>query len=460
MEYLAKILYEERDGDFWKYEVLNLETGEKDFVYNNEKLDYFPSLPGKIKLFPNEDNQEKKFCQQFDQDIFNTAEEYQKVEDKLTLIQLREELEKGVGEIENNLTGKKIKPTPQLVITLRQLGITQKRLAEKVFHVSIRTIRNLEYRAKNPKRISKKRGRPRKIIGYNLSLLKSFVNPKDKKNNIPKTQQEVVEEYRKGGLELNQSTISRTIKREKQTYKVGARKYTELDIEKAKQFVLDNYWLYSYGYCFALDEFGFYANEVHRFACSRKGSRVDVYQSGEKGTRFTVIICVQNLAGQGEIKVSCKIIKNIRKKGKKKNKDKEKKGTTAIDLHDFIARINFPNNSRILLDNAKIHHAIKSLIKANRLPIKELAVKKGIMLVYLPSHAPMLNPAEFFINDVKGFIKSKLKGFIGRGQLPTDEEVENIIEQAMKDLQEKDLTKNFLHCRDKLNVKPNYERGK
>jgi DNA-binding transcriptional regulator YiaG len=193
-----------------------------------------------MKLFPS-DNQDKKFCELFDQDIFKTEEEYQEVEDKLTLIELREKLEKGVGEAESYLIEKKIKPTPQLVITLRQLGITQKRLAYKVFHVSERTIRNFEYRAKNPKKEYKKRGRPRKITGYNLSLLKTFANPRDKKNKVIKTQQEVVEEYRKIGLDLNQSTISRTLTREEQTGKVGTKEYSEFNIEKAKQFVLDNY---------------------------------------------------------------------------------------------------------------------------------------------------------------------------------------------------------------------------
>ena len=88
------------------------------------------------------------------------------------------------------------------------------------------------------------------------------------------------------------------------------------------------------------------------------------------------------------------MIKNVKKTKKDKDKKKEKKGIIAVDLHDFIESISFPNNSHILLDNAKIHHAIKSLIKAKRLPIKELAIKKGITLVYLPARAPMIQPAE------------------------------------------------------------------
>jgi len=423
-----------------------------------------------MKLFPNEDNQEKKFCELFDQDIFETEKEYQEVEEKLALIELREKLEKGVGEADNVLADKKPKLTPQLVVMLRKY-LTQKKIAN-VYQITERTVRNFENRAKNPKKEYKKRGRPLKITGYNLSLLKTFANPRDKKNKVTKTQQEVVEEYRKIGLDLNQSTISRTLTREKQTSKVGAKEYYELNIEKVKQFVLDNYWLYSYSNCFSLDEFGFYANEIRRFAYSRKGCRAKIIQVGEKRTRFTVILCVQNLVGQGEIKVKYKVIKSVRKKGKKnksnillktkkkKGKEKEKKGTTAIDLHDFMAKINFPNDSHILLDNAKIHHAIKSLVKAKRLPIKELAVKKGITLVYLPARAPMIQPAELFINAIKNFVKSKLRDFIEKKQLPTDEEAEDIIKQAMEDLRKEDLTRNFLHCRDKLNVKPNYKSGK
>jgi hypothetical protein len=91
-------------------------------------------------------------------------------------------------------------------------------------------------------------------------------------------------------------------------------------------------------------------------------------------------------------------------------------------------------------------------MKENRLPIKELAVKKGIVLVYLPSRAPMIQPAEFFINDIKAFIKKE--------RPETDEEIENALKKVMGDLEKKDLTETFLHCRDKLNVKPNYKRGK
>jgi len=57
------------------------------------------------------------------------------------------------------------------------------------------------------------------------------------------------------------------------------------------------------------------------------------------------------------------------------------------------------------------------------------------------------NQLNFFINDIKNFIKSKLKDFVGREQPLTDEEVENIIKQAMEDLEKKDLTKNFLHTK-------------
>lgn len=241
MEYLAKIIRERRseDKEFWQYDFLNLQTGEEGNFYHEEKVDYFPSLPGKLELC--EDEQKQRFYQDFDQEIFKNAEEFRKAEELEASIQLQKELKENVEEIKSNLDEEKIKPTPQLVARLRRLGITQKILADDVFKVNERTIRNLEKRAKVPNRKLKKRGRKPKINGYSLKLLKSFVNPKDKKNKIPKTQREVVEEYRKRGLELNQSTISRTLTREKQTSKVGTKEYSEFNIEKAKQFVLDNY---------------------------------------------------------------------------------------------------------------------------------------------------------------------------------------------------------------------------
>jgi len=71
----------------------------------------------------------------------------------------------------------------------------------------------------------------------------------------------------------------------------------------------------------------------------------------------------------------------------------------------------------ILLDNAKIHHAVKSLIKASRLPIKELAIKKEIVLVYLPSHAPMIQPAEFLSMILKALLRVNLKTLLEENNL-------------------------------------------
>ncbi|RHZ36469.1 transposase [endosymbiont GvMRE of Glomus versiforme] len=455
MEYLAKIIRETKteSKQFWQYDFLNLQTGEEGSFYHKEKVDYFPSLPGKLELC--EDEQKQKFYQDFDQEVFKTAEEFRKAEELEASIKLRKELKENVEEIKNNLDEERIKPTPQLVARLRKLGITQKLLATKVFYVDERTIRNLEKKAKLPSRKLKKRGRKRKIIGYNLKLLRNFTKSKEDKSI--KTQQEIVKEYQKIGLELHQSTISRALTRENQTYKRASKRYSELDIKRAKQFIREKYWLYSYPYCFALDEFGFYSNEVPRSALSRKGCPVEVIQPGEKGDYYSVILCVQNIAGRSKIKVSYKPIKNVRKKRKKKNSKKKettKNGTKAVDFHDFLASIEFPSNKEchVLLDNATIHRATKVCIKAGRLPIKELAVKKRIILEYLPPRAPMINPAELFINNIKDYIKKE--------RPRTEEKVKSVIKQAIKDLKQKNLTETFRHCRDKLNVKLNYKSGK
>ena len=40
------------------------------------------------------------------------------------------------------------------------------------------------------------------------------------------------------------------------------------------------------------------------------------------------------------------------------SKSSRKRGTKAVDLHDFLVGIDFLNDGCILFDNAKIHHVV------------------------------------------------------------------------------------------------------
>lgn len=173
-----------------------------------------------------------------------------------------------------------------------------------------------------------------------------------------------------------------------------------------------------------MDECSFHLNEAPRYAYSRKGCRATVSRPSNKGSNHTLIFCIQNINKQVEI--SYKIIAEE---------------TKAVDFHNFLAEINFPPNQEnyLLLDNARIHHAVKKLKELGLLSIGELAIVKNVILKYLPPYAPQLNPAELCINFIR-------QNYTERKQPKTKEELEKVIKEAIENLQKQDLTKYFQHC--------------
>ena len=117
----------------------------------------------------------------------------------------------------------------------------------------------------------------------------------------------------------------------------------------------------------------------------------------------------------------------------KKKRGIIKKETKAENFHDFLKSINFPTNQEnyLLLDNAKIHHANKACIKTGRLPIKELAKLKNIILKYLIAYSPQLNPVELCFNFIRQHIE--------KCQARTEEKLRLAIEETISLLQEQDL---------------------
>lgn len=79
---------------------------------------------------------------------------------------------------------------------------------------------------------------------------------------------------------------------------------------------------------------------------------------------------------------------------------------SAIIIRKFINDIN-KNNSVLILDNARIHHASTSLIKEGLLPISDTCLSKNISLNYLPPYSPYLNPVEFCFNIIRSFVSKE-----------------------------------------------------
>jgi transposase len=103
-----------------------------------------------------------------------------------------------------------------------------------------------------------------------------------------------------------------------------------------------------------------------------------------------------------------------------------------------LSRVKF--TTHLLLDNARIHHATDSCKKLKLSTIAELAKKKNVELIYLPSYSPKLNPVEKCFSVIKSYY---------RQQRPrTERKLRRVIKKAIAKLQQQDLTKTFKSCFD------------
>ncbi|CAI2184387.1 813_t:CDS:2 [Funneliformis geosporum] len=230
------------ENGFWKYDFLDSQTRKEDYFYSHGRIDYIPNLFGRLELLLDNQNQVK---------LFQTFE--QSLEEEEILAQFEECTEQSNEKLEVNFATKRVKLT---VDFLNKLHYVDK----------------LRKGRKTPKQ---KAGRKRKIDGVLSALLLAHV----KKDNTA-TQQERVNYFEKRGIRLHRSTISRTLKRSGRTQKRATKQYSELNIEKARQFTKDNYHLFSSPYCLALDEFGVNLGETSRYAYSRKGCRAVISRKG------------------------------------------------------------------------------------------------------------------------------------------------------------------------------------
>jgi arginine repressor len=108
-----------------------------------------------------------------------------------------------------------------------------------------------------------------------LALLYSFIT----KNNTLKQQEMVNYLFRQLELKVDQSTISRTLKREKITYKKAVVRYSEQKSRIKEIINFANYFKFLIFPCeevLALDECSFHLNEAPRRGYSRKGLRTSI----------------------------------------------------------------------------------------------------------------------------------------------------------------------------------------
>ena len=106
--------------------------------------------------------------------------------------------------------------------------------------------------------------------------------------------------------------------------------------------------------------------------------------------RITLLICIQP---SSNAVVHHKIVKG---------------SMNAVLFQEFLSCLPvFCQGKRLLLDNARIHHATHAC-RAVKLPtIQETANSKGLLLSYLPAYSPQYNPTELVFARLKKRVRFK-----------------------------------------------------
>ena len=197
--------------------------------------------------------------------------------------------------------------------------------------------------------------------------------------------------YNNFNIKISISTLYRILISFNLTYKKGSKYYTEANIEKQKEFINNINPLINKERIIALDESCFFLNETRLYARSKKGTNAIIKKPGIRGKASSLLLSIESTGI-----VSWKLYKG---------------SINAIIFREFLDN-NIPNNSMLVLDNARIHHA-SDILKINKLTsIKELANIKNIKINYLPPYSPYLNPVEFCFNIIKSFVfKHKPRNF-------------------------------------------------
>ena len=142
-----------------------------------------------------------------------------------------------------------------------------------------------------------------------------------------------------------------------------------------------------------------------------------------KGKHYTLLFAVSNLKVNGVI--HWKLVEG------------------SVDwkvFYDFLEEIKPIGDKKniMLIDNARIHYALKKRKEAGLPTIREQMAKKNIEVRFITPYAPMLNTAEYCFNMLRQQTeKQKPRSY---------EEMRKAIEKVVELLNQKDLSKCFWHC--------------
>src|SRR5581483_12272951 len=134
---------------------------------------------------------------------------------------------------------------------------------------------------------------------------------------------------------------------------------------------------------------------------------------------YTLILCVANVEKEGVVIYA--LIEGGMKTG---------------HFYNFLSNLKiYDEESYLIMDNVKVHHANQACKKLGVSSIKELLASKNVIPLYLPPYTPEMNPTEYCFNIVRQQVeKSKPQTF---------EELKEAVDKVMELLDEKDMSKFF-----------------
>ena len=266
-------------------------------------------------------------------------------------------------------------------------------------------------RGGSPRPSLRKAGRPPKLTAAMQQECYKWIS-----DNKSCTQQRIRQHAQDAHHTLvSQSTICRMIARLGVTRKRVVKHFAEQDPEKVRRFLVDLParatidWL-------ALDECSFVLNHVPTYGYARRGARAVVSRPGNRGRRYSLLLCIS----------PSEVVSSILVPG----------GIKSPTFQSFMAAL--PLDAAVVLDNASIHHARKTL-SCRALPtVAETAFIRRHTLRYLPPYSPQLNPTELCFNY--------LRTHINQSTPRSEAELKRAIDHALENLTPAKLAGFFRHC--------------
>jgi transposase len=138
-----------------------------------------------------------------------------------------------------------------------------------------------------------------------------------------------------------------------------------------------------------VDECSWNLHQTGSYAWSVKGTPAIITRPAARGQRFTLTLAV---GVREQACVAWCLQQN---------------SATGASFRDFLQTLPCPTGTVVVLDNARIHHATKSLTTQGLTTIAETAKDNDLELLYLPPYSPELAPVEMVFSTLRTFVRAR-----------------------------------------------------